>query len=61
MTNREVVAALAREAECDRRTAWRALEHGSGPIRTAAVRDRVAFAMRRIKDVVKQYRKEHYP
>lgn len=61
LTNAEIETLLASEAKCDVRTARKALEHGYGTIRKAEVRDRVAFAMRRIPEVVKQYSKEHYP
>lgn len=61
LTNAEIEDLLATKAECDVRTARKALEHGVGTIRKTAVRDRIAFAMRRMPDVVKQYSKEHYP
>lgn len=61
LTNLEIEKLLAEEAKCDTRTARKALEHGYMTIRKIDVRDRVAFAMRRIPDIVKQYSKEHYP
>ena len=61
LTNLEIERALANEAKCDVRTARKALEHGWGTIKKTEVRDRVAFAMRRIPEVVRQYSKEHYP
>ncbi len=61
LTNREIEERLAAEAQCDVRTARKALEHGYGTIRKTELRDRIAFAMRRMPDVVNQYSKEHYP
>lgn len=61
LTNLDIEKRLAEEARCDVRTARKALEHGYGTIRSGEVRDRIAFAMRRIPDVVRQYSKEHYP
>jgi len=39
MTNAEIAKALANEADCDVRTARKALEHGYATIRSTAVRD----------------------
>jgi hypothetical protein len=61
MTNLEIEKALAEAAKCDLRTARKALEHGYRTIRRVAVRDRIAFAMRRNHDLAEQYSKEHYP
>ena len=60
MTNTEIEAALAEEAKCDRRRldAPRARLHD---IRGSAVRDRVAFALRRRPELAANYSKEHYP
>jgi hypothetical protein len=61
MTNTEIEEALAREAQCDKRTARKALEHGYRTIRSRDVRDRIAFALRRRPELGKLYSKEHYP
>jgi hypothetical protein len=56
-----VARTIAVAAHCDVRTAHRALEHGYMTIRRVAVRDRVAFAIRRHPTIVAQYSKDHYP
>ena len=61
MTNLEIEKTLAAEAACDLRTARKALEHGYGTVRKRDVRDRIAFAFRRMPELQKQYSKEHYP
>lgn len=61
MTNLEIEKLIAAEAQCDVRTARKALEHGYMMIRRTDVRDRVAFAIRRNHMAASQYSKEHYP
>lgn len=60
-TNAEIARTIAVDARCDVRTAHKALEHGYMTIRKTEVRDRVAFALRKHRDIVAQYSKEHYP
>jgi hypothetical protein len=61
MTNKELEAALAQEAQCSERIARRALEHGYMTVRVHAVRDRIADALCRRPELATQYSKEHYP
>lgn len=61
VTNAQIARTIAEAARCDVRTAHKALEHGWMMIRVEAVRDRVAFAIRRHRELVAQYSKEHYP
>ena len=61
MTNLEIERALAEAADCDRRTARRALEHGYLTVRQGPVRDRIAAAIAKRPELASQYSKEHYP
>lgn len=61
LTNAQIEDLLATKAECDVRTARKALERGVMSVRAGSTRDRIDSAMRRMPDVVKQYSKEHYP
>jgi len=61
VTNTQIERTIAEDAPCSRATARKALEHGYMTIRIIAVRDRVAFALRRNRALVAQYSKDHYP
>ena len=61
VTNTQIERTIAEDAPCSRATARKALVHGYMTIRVRAVRDRVAFAIRRHQALVAQYSKEHYP
>jgi hypothetical protein len=61
VTNLEIEKVIAADAKCDIRTARRALEHGYMTVRGTALRERLAAALGRNPDLVRQYSKEHYP
>jgi hypothetical protein len=61
VTNAQIARTVAETARCTVRTAHKALEHGWMTIRVGAVRDRVAFALCKHRDLVARYSKEHYP
>lgn len=61
MNNLEIEHALAKAANCDVRTARRALEHGFMCIRQGRLRNRIRIALKDHAEWGQEYSKEHYP
>ena len=61
MNNLEIEHVLAKAADCDVRTARRALENGFMCVRQGSLRNRIRVALENNRHWGLNYSKEHYP